>query len=43
MEDIEKDEYGIEHVGKIEYKRAENNYVMKNNGLNLWMNRNKRG
>jgi hypothetical protein len=25
MDDIEKDEYVIEYVGKIEYKRRENN------------------
>jgi hypothetical protein len=35
MEDIEKDDYVIEYVGKIEYKRWENNYVMKINGMNL--------
>jgi hypothetical protein len=35
MEDIEKDDYIIEYVGKIEYKRRENNYVMKINGMNL--------
>jgi hypothetical protein len=28
MEDIEKDNYVIEYVGKIEYKRRENNYMM---------------
>ncbi len=43
MEDIEKDEYVIEYVGKIEYKRRENNYVMKINGMNLWINGNKNG
>jgi hypothetical protein len=43
MEDIEKDKYAIEYVGKIEYKRTENNYVMKINGMNLWINKNKRG
>jgi hypothetical protein len=26
MEDIEKDDYVIEYVGKIEHKRRENNY-----------------
>jgi hypothetical protein len=35
MEDIEKDDYVIEYVGKIEYTRRENNYVMKINGINL--------
>ncbi len=29
MEDIDKDDYVIEYVGKIEYKRRENNYMMK--------------
>ncbi len=43
MEDIEKDEYVIEYVGKIEYKKAENNYVMKINRMNLWINGNKNG
>jgi SET domain-containing protein len=43
MEDIEKDEYVIEYVGKIEYKRTENNYVLEINGINLWINRNKIG
>jgi hypothetical protein len=38
MEDIEKDEYVIEDVGKIEYKRRKNNYIMKINGMNLWIN-----
>ncbi len=28
MEDIEKDEYVIEYIGKIEYQRRENNYLM---------------
>jgi hypothetical protein len=37
MEDIEKDEYIIEYVGKIEYKRTENNYIMKISGMNLWI------
>jgi hypothetical protein len=41
MEDIEKDDYVIEYVGKIEYKRRENNYVMKINGMNLWINKKK--
>jgi hypothetical protein len=31
MEYIEKDEYVIEYVGKIESQRMENNYVMKIN------------
>jgi SET domain-containing protein len=43
MEDIEKDDYIIEYVGKIEYKRRENNYVMKINGMNMWINGNKNG
>jgi SET domain-containing protein len=38
MEDIEKDDYVIEYVGKIEYKSREINYVMKINGMNLWIN-----
>jgi hypothetical protein len=29
MEDIEQDDYVIEYVGKFEYKRRENSYVMK--------------
>ncbi len=33
MKDIEKDEYVIEYMGIIEYKRMENNYVMKINGM----------
>jgi histone-lysine N-methyltransferase ASH1L len=41
MEDIDKDDYVIEYVRKIEYKRGENNYMMKINGMNLWINRNK--
>ncbi len=41
MEDIEKDENVIEHVGEIEYKRMENNYVMKINRMTLWINGNK--
>jgi SET domain-containing protein len=41
MEDIEKDEYVIEYVGKIDYKRRENNYLMKINGINSWINGNK--
>jgi hypothetical protein len=35
MEDTEKDDYVIEYLGKIEYKRRENNYVMKINRMNL--------
>jgi hypothetical protein len=35
MEDIEKDDYVIEYVGKIKYNRMENNYIMKINGMNL--------
>jgi hypothetical protein len=42
LEDIEKDEYVIEYMGKIEYQRTENNYVTKINGMNLWINGNKR-
>jgi hypothetical protein len=38
MEDIEKDDYVIEYVGKTEYKRRENNYIMKINRMNLWIN-----
>jgi SET domain-containing protein len=33
----------IEYVGKIEYKRRENNYTMRINGINLWINRDKNG
>jgi SET domain-containing protein len=40
---IEKDDYVIEYMGKIEYKRRENNYIMKINGMNLWINRNDNG
>jgi SET domain-containing protein len=43
IEDIEEDEYVIEYMGKIEYKRRENNYVMKINGMKLWINVNKYG
>jgi hypothetical protein len=35
MDDIEKDDHVVEYVGKIEYKRRENMYVMKINGMNL--------
>jgi SET domain-containing protein len=38
MEDIEKDDHVIEYVGKIEYKRRENNHYMMNiNEMNLWI------
>jgi SET domain-containing protein len=30
-------------VGKIEYKRRENNYVIKINRMNLWINGDKNG
>ncbi len=43
MEDIDKDDYVIEYVGKIEYKRRENNYMMKINRMNLWINEDKNG
>ncbi len=43
MEDIEKDDYVIEYVGKIEYKRRENNYMMKINGMNLWIDGDRNG
>jgi palmitoyltransferase ZDHHC9/14/18 len=43
MEDVDKDDYVIEYVGRIEYKRRENNYMMKINGINLWINGNKNG
>jgi SET domain-containing protein len=43
MEDIEKDEYVIEYVGKIECKRRANNKIMKISGMNLWINGNKHG
>ncbi len=42
-EDIDKDDYVIEYVGKIEYKRTENNYMMKTHGMNLWINGDKNG
>jgi hypothetical protein len=35
MEDIEKDEYVVEYVGKIEYKGREDNYIMKIIRMNL--------
>jgi SET domain-containing protein len=43
MENIDKDDYVIEYVGKIEYKRRENNYMMKVNGMNFWINGDKNG
>jgi SET domain-containing protein len=43
MKDIENDEYVIEYVGKIEYKRMENNQVMNINVMNLWINKNTNG
>ncbi len=33
----------IEYVGKIEYKRRENNYMIKINRMNLWINGDKNG
>jgi SET domain-containing protein len=30
-------------MGKIEYKKRENNYTMKINRINLWINGNKNG
>jgi hypothetical protein len=35
MEDIEEDDYVREYMGKIEYKRRENSYIMKIDGMNL--------
>ncbi len=43
MEDIEKDDYVVEYVGKIEYKIRENIYLMKINGMNLWINWDRNG
>ncbi len=43
MEDIDKGDYVIEYMGRIEYKRRENNYMMKINGIYLWINGNKNG
>jgi SET domain-containing protein len=43
MEDIDKDDNVIEYVGKIEYKRRENNYMIKINGMNLQINWDKNG
>ncbi len=42
MEDIDKDDYVIEYERKIEYKKRENNYMMKINGMNLWINGDKK-
>jgi histone-lysine N-methyltransferase ASH1L len=33
----------IEYMGKIECKRRENNYIIKINGMNLWINGDKNG
>ncbi len=43
IEDVEKDDYVIEYVGKIEYKKRGNIYLMKINGINLWINGDKIG
>jgi SET domain-containing protein len=43
MEDIEKDDYVIKYVGKIEYKRREKIFIMKIHGMNLWIKGNKNG
>jgi hypothetical protein len=43
MEDIDKDDYVIEYMGKIDYNRRENNYMMKINEMNLWINGDKNG
>ncbi len=43
MEDIDKDDYVIEYVGKIEYKRRENNYMRMIYGMTLWINGDKNG
>ncbi len=43
MEDIEKDDYVIEYMEKIEYKRKENIYLMKINEINLWISGDKNG
>ncbi len=40
---MKKDAYVIEYVGKIEYKRRKNNYLMKINRMNLWISRDKTG
>ncbi len=41
MEDIDKDDYVIEYMGRIECKRRKNNFMMKINRINLWINGNK--
>ncbi len=38
MDNIDNDDYVIEYVGRIEYKRREDNCMMKINGINLWIN-----
>jgi hypothetical protein len=38
MEGIDKDDYVIAYMGRIEYKRRENNYMIKIKGINLWTN-----
>ncbi len=43
IEDIEKDDCVTEYVGKIKFKRRENIYLMKINGMNLWINGDKNG
>jgi SET domain-containing protein len=43
IKDIDKDDYVIKYVRKIEYKRRENNYMMKINGMNLWINLDRNG
>jgi SET domain-containing protein len=43
MKDIEKDDYVIEYMGKVEYKRRENIYLLKISSMNLWINGNKNG
>ncbi len=40
---IEKDDYVKEYAGKIECKRGKNNYIMKINGMNLWIYGDKNG
>ncbi len=42
-EDIDKDDYVIKYMEKSEYKRRENNHMMKINGMNLWINGDKHG
>ncbi len=43
MEDIDKDHFVIEYVGKIEYKRRENNHMMKINRMIFLINGDKNG